>query len=138
MYPLQAQPKVQPMCPHEDSPEGDDLGGYDPEGEVDEVGPALKALSARLTKILKHAHLDQGLLAIDLIQALHQVQGQVISWGMVEALEEQLDGDDEDEDDPQVVSDDGVITPGWTPASDATSEDDEPDVDDQGDPRMRV
>ncbi len=126
------------MIPHEETPEGDDLGGYDP-GEVDPVSESLKTLEGRLTKIVKHAHLEQGLLAIDLVSALHGVLGKVISWGMVEALE----GDDEDsEDEPEVEpkgpTDDGVITPDWTPASDATSEDDEPDVDDQGDPRMRV
>ncbi len=122
------------MIPHEDKPE--DL---DP-SEVDEVSESIKTLSARLTKILKHAHLDQGLLAIDLIEALHHVQGQVISWGMVEALEEDSeDGLDDDSDHDEGDAPTGDVSPqGWSPASDLPQEGDDGDVDDQGDPRLPV
>jgi hypothetical protein len=132
------------MSLHEETPEGESLGdgmggGKSEEEELypdqeDPVSLALGVLQTRLTKILKHAHTDQGLLAIDLVSCLHQVLGQVVSWGMVEALE----GDD-DEDDFEGPDEDPDIEPqDWTPESDLPQDDDDEDVDDQGDPRKPV
>lgn len=125
------------MIPHEDEPEEDSPEEIVPD-ESDEVSETLRLLETKLTRILKHANTEQGIYAIDLIESLHRVMGRVISWGMAENEEDEDDTEDEPEVEPKGPRDDGVITPDWTPASDQAQEDDDTDVDDQGDPRMRV